>query len=173
MACAYTSMEYYRSIPEANNPVELIDNVLHEPGAPYYVHQKVVLDIAFNIRLRKKGKLKKGTLVTAPFDVYLDEVANAVQPDIIFILPDNPGVLKGQFHGVPDFIVEVLSQSDRKHDQKVKLELYERFRVKEYWIVDPTTQMVHGYSLVRRRFKALSPQKGKINSRLLDLVITF
>jgi hypothetical protein len=31
-------------------------------------------------------KDQKGKVYTAPFDIYLDEVSNAVQPDIIVVL---------------------------------------------------------------------------------------
>lgn len=42
----------------------------------------------------------------APFDVYFDEISNAVQPDLIIVLNSNSSKvnLDGHFHGVPDII---------------------------------------------------------------------
>ncbi len=47
-----------------------------------------------------------GEIFVAPFDVYLDEHANAVQPDIIFVSKKNEGIVKDHIHGVPDLLIE-------------------------------------------------------------------
>ena len=44
--------------------------------------------------------------------------------------------------GAPDLIVEILSSSTLRHDRLVKLNLYQRARVREYWIVDPENRSV-------------------------------
>ncbi len=44
--------------------------------------------------------------------------------------------------GAPDFIAEILSPSTRRYDRLVKLNLYQKAGVREYWIVDPDTQSV-------------------------------
>lgn len=166
------TMQQYRQLPEPTR-AELIGNVLHEPPAPLYEHQHTLVEIACGIRAFINHDPKNGTLVIAPFDVYLDESANAVQPDVVLILPGNPGRLDGSFYGVPDFIVEILSPGNCAHDQKTKLELYEKFKVKEYWIVDPGSRFVQGYSLKQSRFVALPPATGKIESGLINTSMTF
>lgn len=169
---AFVSMDDYRSLPETTR-AELINNVLHEPPAPLYGHQNTLMEIAYQLRSYTQGDPSKGTLVIAPFDVYLDELSNAVQPDIILILPGNKGHLGGHFHGVPDFIVEIISPGNRHHDLKTKLELYERFGVQEYWIVDPQTDEAQGFKLFRRKFRSLGKQKGSIQSPLLRTHLVF
>ena len=52
----------------------------------------------------------------APFDVYLDEHANAVQPDIVFVTKKNRSIIELHIHGVPDLVVEVLSEGNKSHD---------------------------------------------------------
>jgi Uma2 family endonuclease len=54
---------------------------------------------------------------------------------------------KGHFHGVPDLVIEILSSSNKDHDLVKKKNLYERFGIKEYWIIDPDTKAIIVYML--------------------------
>jgi Uma2 family endonuclease len=49
--------------------------------------------------------------------------------------------------GAPDWIIEVLSPATAGHDQIRKLALYERHRVREYWLAHPTDRVVIIYRL--------------------------
>jgi Uma2 family endonuclease len=88
----------------------------------------------------------------APFDVRLsnttinDETDTVVQPDIVVIC-DETKLDDHGCNGAPDFVVEILSESTASKDLHEKLLLYERFAVKEYWIVDlwSRTIRVHLY----------------------------
>ena len=44
-------------------------------------------------------------------------------------------------------IIEILSPSTRRHDRLVKLNLYQRAGVLEYWMVDPDNQSVQVFTL--------------------------
>lgn len=142
-----TIMEVYQSLPEGTL-AELIENVIYMSPSPAYNHQEVLMEIASQLRDLLKEK-DTGKLIIAPFDIYLDDTSNAVQPDIVIVLKSNPGHLNenGYFHGVPDLIVEILSPSNRDHDLIVKKKIYQRFGVKEYWIIDPQTKVSTGYRL--------------------------
>ena len=41
-----------------------------------------------------------------------------------------------------ELVIEILSPSTRRHDRLVKLDLYQRAGVREYWIVDPENKAV-------------------------------
>ncbi len=88
-----------------------------------------------------------GELYDAPFDVYLSE-NDVFQPDIVFVKRENFGVLTDAgVEGTPDFVVEILSPSNAYLDKKAKLRVYARTGVKELWVVDPETRLVHVYHL--------------------------
>src|SRR5436190_4211357 len=94
-----TIMEVYKSLPEGTL-AELINNVIYMSPSPVFNHQDILLEIASQFRDQLKSK-KLGKVAVAPFDVYLDEKSNAVQPDIVVILSANKGELNdnGHFHG--------------------------------------------------------------------------
>lgn len=64
-----------------------------------------------------------------------------VEPDISVICDqsklDNYGC-----KGAPDMIIEILAPSSLRHDRLVKLRLYQRAGVREYWIADPQNRSV-------------------------------
>jgi Uma2 family endonuclease len=61
----------------------------------------------------------------------------------------------GKLHSAPELVVEVLSHGpvNQRRDREAKLKLYSRRDVREYWIVDWTTQSVEVY---RRKASHLS-----------------
>lgn len=75
-----------------------------------------------------------------------ETTTTVVQPDIsVFCnteLLDEAGA-----HGAPDLIVEILSPSTSYKDQTHKLALYERHRVREYWIVNGEARWVMVYRI--------------------------
>ena len=159
-------MEVYKSLPEGTL-AEIINNQIYMPPSPVYNHQDVLMEIATQVR----AYLKKtdGKVAIAPFDVYLDENSNAVQPDIVIILNGNKGQLnyQGHFHGVPDILVEILSPHNRDHDLIRKKDLYERFGVQEYWVVDPGNKSTSVHQLENESYKVRSEDVGVIKSTLL------
>ncbi|MCU0419381.1 MAG: Uma2 family endonuclease [Cyclobacteriaceae bacterium] len=168
-----TAMEVFEMLPEGTL-AEVIEGQFFMSPAPNTNHFKVAKRISRALDgLVEDTQL--GHVFYAPFDVYLDPDTSAVQPDIFVIRNGNPGTLepKGNFHGVPDFIVEVLSASNRAHDLITKKNLYEKYRVGEYWIVDPESKEVVGYELENGKFKRVSASAGKITSRLFQVDISF
>jgi Uma2 family endonuclease len=167
-----TMMELYKTLPQGTL-AELINNQLYMSPSPVYNHQDVLIEIASQLRmhLKKSG----GKVAIAPFDVYLDETGNAVQPDIVVVLNNNKGTLhpNGHFHGVPDVLVEILSPSNRDHDLVLKKGLYERFGVKEYWIVDPETKLTTIFERVNQQYEIVAERKAVLESKLLEIIIQF
>ncbi len=78
-----------------------------------------------------------GEVFGAPFDVVLSEF-DVVEPDLLYISNARANVLTNKnVQGAPDLVVEVLSESTARVDRSIKLKLYGKFGVQEYWIIDP------------------------------------
>ena len=84
-------------------------------------------------------------------DVYLSD-ENHFMPDISVVC--NPEIIKlrKKILGTPDLIVEVLSESTMKNDLGKKKDAYEKYGVKEYWIIDPWSKRVEVYHNVDGKF---------------------
>jgi Uma2 family endonuclease len=168
-----TIMEVYKSLPEGTL-AELIDNSIYMSPSPVSKHQ-LVLNRINNLLFNKFEGSDKAILFIAPIDVYLDETSNAVQPDLIVVLKENEGIIdpNGHIHGVPDLLLEVLSPGNKEFDLIKKKDLYERFGVKEYWIVDPDTRLAICFRLENNQYLKYHEQVGTIKSELLSLSINF
>lgn len=113
-----------------------------------------------------------GIIVIAPMDVHLDD-DNIVQPDLIFITNESMHIIRdGWVKGVPDLLVEILSPSTGARDKIKKKALYERFGVKEYWIVDPIYNTIDQFLLVDDKYhlKATYEEEGTLTSPLFPCI---
>lgn len=165
------TIEDYRKLPEGAR-FELIEGNLVEEPAPEYGHQHVSMNLASDMhQFVKKNNL--GEILAAPIDVYLDE-ENAYQPDILFISKANLSLIRKKgIYGAPDLVIEILSPSNAYNDFATKLHIYEKHRVKEYFIVDPDTKEVIGYSLIKKKFKEEYRETGIIISKILKQEFRF
>ena len=95
--------------------------------------------------------------LTSPLDIRLqgyapkfEEDPNVVQTDLMVIC-DPENVEDDKYQGVPTLLVEVLSPSTKKRDLILKLNLYLKSGVKEYWIVDPENKKITQYVFTEER----------------------
>ncbi|HNV69850.1 MAG TPA: Uma2 family endonuclease [Candidatus Ozemobacteraceae bacterium] len=135
---------------------ELMDGeaVAMTPG-PGPDHQRLSRKFCTQIDTLLEGQTCE--MFNAPIDVLLpdadepdEQVKTVLQPDVLVVC-DPSKITRRGIRGGPDFVIEVLSPSSASRDQIRKRRLYERFGVKEYWVVDPEQQLVWVY---RRGVKA-------------------
>ena len=124
----------YLLVPDERR-AEIIDGDLIREPSPGYGHQLVVKNL---LRLldRHVGLLKPGVVLQGPPDVILSD-EDIVLPDIIYISRERYSIIRKNIHGAPDLVVEVLSPRDAARDRELKMKLYAKYGVKEYWLADP------------------------------------
>lgn len=134
---------------------ELIDGEHYVTPAPNVKHQIVAGNIFGHIWSFLKGHKGVGRVFIAPFDVVFSDF-DVVEPDVLFVCSVRlPDVMTDEnLRGAPDLVVEIGSPSTRRRDEKIKLRLYERSGVSEYWVVDPDLDAVKVYRLAEGRYGA-------------------
>ncbi|NNN04651.1 MAG: Uma2 family endonuclease [Elusimicrobia bacterium] len=141
----------YLLFPEDGRRHELIDGERFMTPAPSTRHQKIVGNL---VRFLKNhvARTKEGEVFVAPTDVVLSDV-DVVEPDLLFICAARASIItEKNIQGPPDFVIEIISQTSRKTDETVKRKLYERYGVREYWIVDPELETVDVHRLTDRGY---------------------
>lgn len=93
----------------------------------------------------------------APFDVKLtddlcDEAPTVVQPDLTVVCEESQLTEQGT-SGPPNLVVEIVSPDSGVTDRRRKFDLYERYGVGEYWIVDQEEELVEVYVLADRHYR--------------------
>lgn len=154
-----------------NEPVEIIDGRISAMSpAPSRIHQEIIMEIAYELKNYIKTNNGPCKVYPAPFDVILkndaDDVRyskNIVQPDISVVCDKNKLTDKG-CTGSPDMIVEVVSPFNPSNDYIKKLSLYEEFKVKEYWIINPIEKNVLVYNLTPNGYDA--PKMYTFNDKI-------
>ncbi len=147
--------EDYVLIPEDGRRHEIIDGERYVSAAPFLPHQDLVLWLGAEFLSFLKGR-GLGKVYVAPVDVLLSPY-DVVQPDVVFVSQERSSILtRNKIQGAPDLLVEILSDSTRKLDEGVKLRRYERFGVREYWLIDPRRESVRIYRLTDSGFQPVA-----------------
>jgi Uma2 family endonuclease len=153
---------------ETNRRRELTYGVLREPPAPFFSHQELVFRVALLLKEHVEPR-GLGRVGVAPIDVVLDaERALVLQPDVLFVTTERLSIIRDQVWGAPDLVVEILSPGTASRDRQEKFAWYRQYGVREYWIVDPSSE-----SVMVADFSAGSPEshvfdrQGTIRSTLL------
>jgi Uma2 family endonuclease len=162
----YTYQDYLK-LPDDRNRYEIINGELVMTPSPKTSHQRISGIIELQLRLFV-GKNKLGEVFDSLYDVFLTN-KDVVQPDILFVSNKNKKIIKeDNIKGAPDLIIEILSRKTAYYDLIEKRDLYEKFRVKEYWIVDPKKQWAEIYVQNKKHKLHLRVEKsGKVVSWLL------
>ncbi len=140
------------SFPDDHLRREIIDGELVVNPAPVIRHQKASANI--HLRLMLFAKSRGGLALSAPTDVFLSN-DNVVEPDLLFVRADDTDQIGEKFiKGAPDLVVEISSPSTRRLELVRKRELYQRYRVPEYWYVDLDADRVEIYLLADDAYRA-------------------
>ena len=145
MATSYSALKFtyedYLSFPEDGKRHELIEGEHFVTPTPRTKHQRIITNL-HRLITPFAHKHTLGSVFSAPTDVVLSD-ADVVEPDFLFIAAHRASIIKeANIQGPPDLVVEVLSEGTRRTDEVIKRKLYERYGVREYWMVDPVLETV-------------------------------
>jgi len=130
--------------PDDTKRHEIIDGNEYVAPAPNTFHQRIIMRLSAQMHNHAQEN-DLGEVFTSPIDLIFSDT-DVVQPDVLFVAKERAAIV--EHHGLtdaPDLVVEVLSESNRRHDEIRKRRLYERYGVREYWIVDPALEQVKVY----------------------------
>ncbi len=147
--------------PDDSNRYELIEGELFVSRAPGIPHQLILN----NLQMALGAYLKEnpiGLVVPGAGAVFSDY--DAVIPDLVFVRNErwSEVVTEIRFTGAPDLVIEILSpgKENRDRDLLVKRQLYAKYGVAEYWIVDSENRLVQVYRLQEQRLENVATRRN-------------
>ena len=151
---SYTIEDIY-ALPDGER-AELIDGKIYYMAPPSTRHQRLLNFINTEINLYIRENKGECEVFPAPFAVYLNkDDKNYVEPDISVICDKDKITDKG-CNGAPDWVIEIVSPSSKQMDYYKKLFKYRTAGVREYWVVDPTKEIVMVYRFEKETMEEYS-----------------
>lgn len=158
------------TMPEDGNRYEVIEGEIFVSCSPSLTHQSVSGSIFMGV---------KTYLITDPIGevwstpgVIFSEYSGVI-PDLVFVSNQRlDEIASGErITGAPDLIIEIVSPGaeNARRDRTAKRQLYGRYGVKEYWIVDFVNRIIEIYQLQGSMLQLVSSltDKDEITSSVL------
>ena len=162
--------EDYLSFPDDGRRHEIIDGEHYVTPAPIPRHQLAVTELVLALG-NWCGERGSGRVIASPIDVLFEDTS-VVQPDLVWIAEERWSIVSDtNVQGAPDLVVEVLSPTTRRTDEIIKRKLYERFGVREYWLIDLEIEAVKVWRLEAERFVRVSELTLEDDAVLTSLLL--
>lgn len=156
------------SMPEDGNRYELIEGELFVSRADTLVHQQTVGTAMFLFKLYLREN-PLGEILPGPGVIFSD--FSGVIPDLAYVsFERGKEIATGdRLTGAPELIIEVLSPGTENHrrDEHAKRQLYKKYGVKEYWILDPQQRTVQVFRTARLKLTATLGVRDVLTTPLL------
>ncbi|WP_227995241.1 Uma2 family endonuclease [Oceanobacillus sp. CFH 90083] len=168
-----TYEEFEEQQQQTDEILEYIDGIIYMSPSPSIKHHRI--SSFLHGELHHVLKNSSCEVFSAPTDVLFEHNENdhnknkRIVPDL-FVTCHPENFTENEYIGAPDFIIEILSPSNKSHDLARKLNLYMEYGVKEYWIVDPMEKRIMIYTLDENgevQFDLVS-ENEKATSRLFE-----
>ena len=145
--------------PEDGRRYELYDGDVFVVPAPIPLHQLVAH--RFADELQTYGRQHGGLVFLSPIDIVFSEF-DVAQPDAVFFVHGREHLidLRKPIRVPPDLAVEVLSPSTAATDRGKKMQMYARYGVREYWLVDPDVKTIEVYWLAENAYALAQSASG-------------
>jgi len=131
--------------PDDGRRHELIDGEHYVTPSPNIGHQEILGRLYLLIG-NWLAEHPVGRAYFAPLDIVFSNF-DVVEPDLLYMSNERAAeiITPMHVHGVPELVVEIGSKGTRRRDETIKLRLYDRSGVSEYWFVDPEVDVVRVY----------------------------
>lgn len=134
----YTSRDLKTLKLKEGQRAEIIDGELYLSSQPHNYHQ-LVCNNTGHILATWSDDGDLGFVLQAPGVIFAED--DDVAPDLVWVSRERAPLVwlqDGKFHAAPELVVEVLSagRANERRDLEIKLALYRRRDVPEYWIVN-------------------------------------
>jgi len=162
------TFEEYQQLKYDGFQYEIIEGVMKVTPAPFDVHQAIIayliIELGIFLKLNPLGILRPG-----PRDVKFTNDLT-YQPDILYLSKERLNINKKNYvDGAPDFIIEVLSKGTLSHDTREKFNDYEKYGVKEYWIIEPhDVYSSEFYYLVDGKYEQFEAENNIVKSKVIE-----
>jgi Uma2 family endonuclease len=145
----------YCLLPNDRNRYEILDGDFFVTPAPRVNHQRISRRL---LRFLDDHVLANnlGEIFAAPIDVILAPTT-VVQPDLIFIAHDRAHIITERaIEGAPTLVVEILSPTTQQIDRVTKAQLYAKYGVPHYWLIDPDQHVIEAYGLSGEQYNLVT-----------------
>lgn len=163
------SADEFLEIPDDGNFYELIDGVVVMSPSPTPRHQRVAMRISFLIGTYLDTN-PVGELF-AEIDVHFGEGTQGgdlvYRPELVFVRAERLAGMEERITGAPDMVLEVISRGSRRIDTETKRADYERFGVREFWLIDPKRDSVVFHRLVDGKYVVIEPNGDTFQSEAI------
>lgn len=133
---------------------ELIDGALVEVEVPNRLHEWIVSELLFALKLwcRAHG----GVVLASGYKVRIAE-GRAFMPDVQ-LYRDRRSVAgdafaQGLTEGAPDLAIEVISPGSGRYDRVIKFNGYAAIGAAEYWLIDPEVRLMEQFVLEGEHYR--------------------
>ncbi len=151
--------EDYAALPDDGRRYELHEGELSVTPSPGVSHQEILGNLFVILRGHVNAR-GLGKVLFAPVDCILESIT-VVQPDLVFIDTARLSVISDRgIEGTPTLAVEVVSPSSAGIDRRRKLQLYARYAVPYYWIVDPPARTIEARELAQGLYRDAGTLSG-------------
>ncbi len=142
------TIEDLDAMPDDGNRYEIIEGELFVSRAPNLKHQRVSMNLAAAF-IAYLDRNPIGEILATPGVIFSN--FNGVIPDLVFISHERRDEIASgdRVTGAPDLVIEIVSPGaeNEKRDRVAKRQLYGKYGVKEYWVVDPYQRTIEIYLL--------------------------
>ena len=150
----YMTIEQFNTLDVDDTKIyELVNGLVMMSPRPSTNHQMIMSEIHLAIgNYLKKSKCR----VLTEIEIELDD--SVLVPDL-FVFCKLESLGKQRYEGGPKLVIEILSPSTAFNDMNLKLKLYEKHGVEEYWIVAPNAGTVTMYHFEQKLAQVIGPKE--------------